>query len=396
MHRWEFASDSESLHVIDTLADSSADVDDKFMRQALALAAKGWGQTAPNPMVGAVVVARGRAVGEGFHQRYGEPHAETFALRAAGAASHGATLYVTLEPCAHHGKTPPCVDAVIAAGVSRAVIAARDPSAIARGGIEKLRAGGVRVDVGVERDAALELNAPFFNAHTNDLPWVTLKLAISRDGAIADPSRAHRWITGEESRAEVHRLRANADAVAVGVGTVLADDPTLTVRDAPPPRVPPRRVVFDSTLRTPPSSVVVRTARDVPTTVVTTEAGARSAARGALERSGVDILTVPVADDGRSLDLRAALRALRERELRSLFVESGPTLSGALLRESLVHRVLIFQSPLVMGPKAPRAFASAPADFEERLRLLPVVERRPYGNDLMTSYALRDVPCSPD
>ncbi len=381
--------------MIDTLADSSADVDENFMRRALALAVKGWGQTAPNPMVGAVIVAHGDTVGEGFHARYGESHAERLALREAGAAARGATLYVTLEPCAHQGKTPPCVDAVIAAGISRAVIAVRDPSAIARGGVEMLRAGGVRVDIGVQRQAALELDAPFFNAHANDLPWVTLKLAISSDGAVADPSRTHRWITGDASRAEVHRLRANADAVAVGVGTVLADDPALTVRTAPAPRVPPRRVIFDSALRTPPSSVVVRTAREVPTTVVTTEAGARSPDRLALERAGVDILTVPTAGAA-SLDLRAALRALRQRELRALFVESGPTLSGALLRDALVHRVLIFQSLLVVGAGAPRAFAFAPTDFEQRLRQLPVVEQRQFGDDLMTSYALRDVPCSPD
>ena len=220
-------------------------LDERFMQRALALAARGWGQTAPNPMVGAVIVAKDQIVGEGFHERFGEAHAEVNALRQAGERARGATMYVTLEPCAHHGKTPPCADAIIAAGLSRVVIAASDPSRVARGGAERLRAAGIRVDIGVEQSAAIELNASFFHAQESDRPWTTLKLALSADGAIADPSGVHRWITGAESRREVHRLRANADGIAVGIGTVIADDPELTVRDVPAPRVTPRRIVFD-------------------------------------------------------------------------------------------------------------------------------------------------------
>ncbi len=366
------------------------------MRRALALAARGWGQTAPNPLVGAVVVANGVVVGEGFHARYGDAHAERIALARAADLARGATLYVTLEPCAHQGKTPPCTEAIVTAGIARVVVPVRDPSAIARGGAEQLRAAGIRVDIGVERDAALELNAPFFNAHASELPWVQLKLALSSDGAIADPTGAHRWVTGAESRAEVHRQRANVDAVAVGVGTVLADDPSLTVRDAPAPRIAPRRVVFDTALRTPPSSAIVRTARDVPTTIVTGDSGARSPRRAALEAAGVDIIVAPGHGQLATTDLRRALQALRERGVRSLLAEGGPRLAGSLLGESLAQRVTIFRSPLVLGTEAPQAFAFAPAGTEQRLESSPVVERRRLGDDLMTTYALEDVACSPD
>src|SRR3954467_8980977 len=179
----------------------------RYMRRALELAEQGWGQTAPNPMVGAVVVRDGEIVGEGYHERYGEAHAEVNALRAAGERARGATLYVSLEPCAHVGKTPPCTKAITAAGVARVMAAVRDPSPIARGGVETLRAAGVAVDVGVEQGRALGLNAPFFNAPASHRPWVPLKLALSADGAIADRSGKQRWITGAESRAEVHRMR---------------------------------------------------------------------------------------------------------------------------------------------------------------------------------------------
>ncbi|MFI5228699.1 MAG: RibD family protein, partial [Gemmatimonadales bacterium] len=251
------------------------------------------------------------------------------------------------------------------------------------------------VDVGDERSAALELNAPFFNAHAGVLPWVTLKLALSADGAVADPTGARRWISNEASRAAAHLLRANADAIAIGVGTLLADDPALTVRDAPAPRVPPRRVVFDSALRTPLTSTLVRTARDVPTTLVLGEKGARSPRRVAVEAAGVDVIVAPAAGTA-TTDPRAALRDLRARGVRSLLVEAGPRLTGALLAASLVQRVVIFRAPFTLGHSAPRAFAFAPLGFEERLAQSPIVERRSHGDDVMTTYALENVPCSPD
>lgn len=356
------------------------------MRRAMHLALSGWGQTAPNPMVGAVVVAGDQIVGEGAHRRYGEAHAEAVALRAAGERARRATLYVNLEPCAHFGKTPPCVDAVIDAGVARVVIPIRDPSDVARGGVERLREAGIRVDVGVEREAALELNAPFFNAHGIDRPWVTLKLALSSDGGTADPTGKARWITGAASRAEVHRLRANADAIAVGVGTVIADDPSLTVRDASTPRIAPRRVVFDSTLRTPVDAQIVRTSRDVDTILV---AGidAPAARRAALVSAGAQVVSMP--------SLLGALRWLRSAGVRALFVESGARLAGSLLRESLVDRLIIFRSKVVLGSDAPHAFAYAPAGFEPALAGRTIDERA-FGDDVMTTYALTTVPCSPD
>ena len=355
-----------------------------YMRRALTLAERGWGQTAPNPMVGAVVVRDDEVVGEGFHARYGEAHAEVNALRAAGDRARGATLYVSLEPCAHVGKTPPCTGAIIAAGISRVVAAVRDPSPVARGGVEALRAAAIATEIGVERERALELNAPFFNAHASDRPWVTLKLAISADGAIADLSGTQRWITGPESRAEVHRMRANADAVAVGVGTVLADDPSLTVRDAPPPRVAPRRVVFDSRLRTPAAANVARTALEIPTIVVA-QNNAAGERRAALERAGVEVI---VAND-----LAEGLVALRSRGIRSLFCEGGARLAGSMLAAGLVDRLAIFQSQMLIGHDRLGAFEFAPPNFENGLTKQPVVLRRAFGDDELTTYALREVPC---
>jgi diaminohydroxyphosphoribosylaminopyrimidine deaminase/5-amino-6-(5-phosphoribosylamino)uracil reductase len=371
------------------MSDSSrpAMVDATHMRRALTLAARGWGQTAPNPMVGAVVVAGDRVVGEGFHARYGDAHAEVAALNAAGAAARGATLYVTLEPCAHYGKTPPCVDAIRAAGIARVVVAVRDPSEIARGGVEALRAAGAAVEVGLERDRALELNAAFFNAHASPRPWVTLKLALSADDRIADPSGARRWITGPESRREVHRLRADSDAIAVGIGTVLADDPALTVRDVPAPRVPPRSGGFDRTLPIPLKSELVRNARAI---VAIGVAGADAPAdrRTRLESEGVRVVT--------AAGLAAALESLRALEIRSLLVEGGARIAGAMLTGDLVDRLVIFRSPVAFGDAALGAVDFAPAGFAGTLGAARVVDERRFGPDRMTVYALREVPCSPD
>jgi diaminohydroxyphosphoribosylaminopyrimidine deaminase/5-amino-6-(5-phosphoribosylamino)uracil reductase len=373
-----------------SVAASSTEVDSVYMRRALALAERGWGQTAPNPMVGAVVVAKGDAgdeiIAEGYHARYGEAHAEASALQRAGERARGATLFVSLEPCAHYRKTPPCADTVIAAGVARVVIAAPDPSQTARGGASRIRRAGIQVDFGVEQQAALELNAPFFHAIASQRPWVTLKLAVSADGAIADPTGRQRWITGPESRAEVHRMRANADAIAVGVGTVLADDPSLTVRDAVRPRVTPKRVVFDSALRTPRTSALVRTAREAETILV---CGMNAPVdRLALaNEAGVTVLRAPSLHD--------ALDMLGQRGIRSLFVEGGAKLGGSLLREKLVDRLVIFRSQDHIGGDGPQAFAHAPPGFEASLERERVVTQRRFGNDVMTAYALHEVPCSP-
>lgn len=350
------------------------------MRRAIALAREGWGQTAPNPMVGAVVVRDGRIVGEGHHERFGGAHAEVQALRASGAQARGATLYVSLEPCRHHGKTPPCTDAILAAGISRVVIAALDPTPVAAGGAGVLRAAGVEVVTGVLEREARELNAAFFHAAASPLPWTTLKLAVSIETAIADARGSTSRLTGPEARAEVMRLRAGSDAIAVGIGTVLADDPRLTVREGRAPRVPLRRVVFDRALRLPPGSVLARTARDVPTIVVTRSAAVPAAVP--LRAAGVEILEAE--------DLRSGLRALREAGIRSLLVEGGATLAGAILGEGLTHRMVIFQTPVALGPSALHAFDGAAPDVLAALETYPVLERRMVGRDVMTTFAIAE------
>ena len=360
------------------------------MRRALDLARRGWGQTAPNPMVGAVVVRDGEVVGEGFHARYGEAHAEVVALAAAGERARGATLYVTLEPCAHHGKTPPCADAVIAAGVRRVVIATSDPNPEAAGGATRLRQAGITVEIGLGADAARELNAPFFHAFASKQPWIILKLATSLDGAIADASRARgssgNWLTGDESRRDVHRMRAGVDAVAVGIGTVLADDPMLTVRDAPAPRVPPRRVIFDSELRTPLGAGVVRGARIVPTTII-----ARRAApdrRDAMAQAGVDVRVYET--------MEGALLGLAADGIRAILVEGGARLAASLLEQGMVDRLVIFQAPVVLGAGALNPFASLSSSAAAALGHLRVIERVTLGSDLKTTFALGAASCSQD
>ena len=359
--------------------ESPAARDVAWMRRALANAEHGWGQTAPNPMVGAVVVSGDDVVADGWHARYGEAHAEAMALRIAGDRARGATLFVTLEPCTHHGKTPPCADAIISAGIARVVLAARDPNPEAGGGVEKLRAAGIAVEVGVEDDGARELNASFFNAFASDRPWVVLKLAMSSDGAVTDPTGRRRWITNEASRREVHRMRANADAVAVGLGTVRADDPDLTARDGPAPRRQPTRIVFDSRLRTPVDARVVRTARQTPTVIVAREDDV--ARRAALEAAGVRVLVAH--------DLGEALRALRRLDIRSILLEGGPVLAGSFIASGLVDRLATFTSPVTLGNGAPRAFAHTPAGFEQSLEGFPVVARRSFDEDSLIIRALR-------
>jgi diaminohydroxyphosphoribosylaminopyrimidine deaminase/5-amino-6-(5-phosphoribosylamino)uracil reductase len=351
--------------------------DAAFMRRALELARKGWGQTAPNPMVGAVVVRDGVVVGEGHHTRFGSAHAEVEALRAAGDRASGATIYVTLEPCAHTGKTPPCTDALVAARVARAVIAVRDPNPAAAGGVERLRGAGIEVAVGVEDGAARELNAPFIHSFVEQRPWITLKLAVSLDGALADATGHSRWVTGEDSRRLVHEMRAGSDAIGVGIGTALADDPSLTVRDAPAPRVPPLRVVFDRAARLPLDSVIVRTAQQVPALVV---AATPPAARvAALEAAGVRVI--------QAASLRVALDALGALGVRSLLVEGGARLAGALIGTGMVDRLVIFQGSAIFGAGALDAFAFVPPTEVERAPAWRALERREIGADTMTVYA---------
>ena len=327
--------------------------DEAFMRRALALAARGLGETNPNPAVGCVVVRDGRVVGEGFHARAGAPHAEVVALRQAGRRARGATLYVTLEPCAHHGRTPPCAPLVRDAGVARVVAAIRDPFPQVRGrGLALLRAAGVEVSVGALAAEAERLNEPFLTAARLGRPFVLLKAATTLDGRIATASGHSKWITSASQRRQARWLRRLYDAVVVGIGTALADDPLLL--PAPRTRRPFTRVVLDSRLRLPPASRLVRTASvRTPVVVVTTAAAARSPEAGALAACGVDVLAVAAGGDGRvRLDETAA--ALRAGGLTSLMVEGGSEVLGAFLRERLVDEVALFRAPLLLGGRGSR------------------------------------------
>ena len=343
-----------------------------WMQRALTLARRGWGQTAPNPMVGAVIVRGGRIVGEGWHARFGGPHAEVMALAKAGKQARGATVFVTLEPCVHWGKTPPCTDALIAAGVARVVCATRDPGTVSGGGARQLRRAGIAVEIGLEEQAARELNAPFFFGFSNPgRPWVTLKLALSADGAVGAKGRKRAKITSLAADGAVHRLRAQSDAIAVGIGTAIADDPTLTVRLGKPPRVPPVRVVFDRRGRLPLKSHLAATAELVPTVVIAAKPAA--ARELALFRTGVEVI--------RARSIKRALQLLAQRDIRSLFVEGGPILAAAFLRARLVDRVVIFRAPRGLGAGAIAAFDDA--SLLERFR---VVAKRRFGPDVMTIY----------
>jgi diaminohydroxyphosphoribosylaminopyrimidine deaminase/5-amino-6-(5-phosphoribosylamino)uracil reductase len=318
----------------------------RHMRAALRLAEKGRGRTRSNPIVGAVLVRGGRVVGRGWHRALGEPHAEAVALRQAGPRARGATLYVTLEPCAHQGRTPPCTDALIAAGVARVVVGLKDPHRIVNGrGLRALRRAGVRVEAGLlEREARAAL-AAYLKAMTRGLPRVTWKVATTLDGKVADARGRSSWITGPESRRTVHRWRAGSDAVVVGAGTARADDPRLTARPGFA-AAQPLRVVCDSKLRLP-SSLRLLSPPLARGTVVACVAGAPGARERELRARGVQVWRLP-ATRGR-VSPRALLRRLARAGCHEVLLESGPTLGGAWVRAGLVDRLVLMASPLVLG-----------------------------------------------
>lgn len=318
------------------------------MRAALALARRGLGNAWPNPAVGCVLVKDGRVIGRGWTQPGGRPHAETEALRRAGDAARGATAYVTLEPCSHHGRTPPCCEALAEAGIARVVMAMRDPDPRVNGrGLTMLRGAGIVVEEGLLEAEARALNAGFFRRIQAGMPLVTLKLASTLDGRIATASGESRWITGEAARREVHALRARHDAILVGSGTVLADDPDLTCRIPGMERVPMLRVVADARLRTPEASRLVRSAGAAPVLIITAP-GHPPAAQAPFIAAGADIVTVPSHAAG-GLDLPSLLRALGRRGVTRVLAEGGAGLAAALLRQGLVDRLVWFHAPAVMG-----------------------------------------------
>jgi diaminohydroxyphosphoribosylaminopyrimidine deaminase/5-amino-6-(5-phosphoribosylamino)uracil reductase len=345
------------------------------MARALDLAWRGWGRVQPNPLVGAVVLQNGELVGEGWHPEFGDRHAEAVALARAGERARGATMVVTLEPCSHQGKQPPCTEAIIRSGIRRVVAALPDPNPAAAGGGDRLREAGVEVELGPLGDAAAAQNAIFLHSLAPTThPYVALKLATTLDGRIADGYGRSRWISGAESRDYVQWLRAGFDAIAVGGRTARLDDPSLTVRGKVQPRVPPRRVVFDSAADLGPQLTLIRTASEVPTlAVVSPKADVSKVKR--LEAGGVTVLRAGTLDE--------SLQSLYGLGIRSLLVEGGGQLAGALMGAGLVNRYYWFQSPLWLGDGGVPALAGLPSRHLEQAERWRVIERQVLGEDTL-------------
>lgn len=350
-----------------------------FLRRALELGRRGLGRTSPNPPVGAVIVRDGRVVGEGFHRRAGGPHAEVMALRRAGAKARGATLYCTLEPCSHHGRTPPCAPAVAAAGITRVVVGAIDPNPRVRGrGLRILRAAGVKTQARVEEEAARELIRYFSHHRRTGRPFVRLKLAASIDGRIAAAGGNARWITGPASRALVHGWRDEMDAILVGIGTALSDDPALTCRRRG--GRDPLRVVLDGDLRLPPRARMLREG-DSPVWVVTRRDHDRRR-RGRLLRAGARVVPVP-ARRGR-LDAAAVLDRLGAEGVLSVLVEGGGEVAASLLSAGLVDEICLFTAPILLGGDGIAMVGPLGVRDPGRARRLRIVGRTTLGVDLLT------------
>ena len=367
--------------------------DTLHLRRALELAEGGRGAVSPNPLVGAVIARGGEVIGEGFHAELGGLHAERAALedcRARGNDPAGATIYVTLEPCAHHGRQPPCADAILEAGVGRLVYAADDPSEKASGrGPGMLRDGGVDVEaaVGAVATEARRLNQPFRKHARTGLPQVRLKMAMSLDGRVATATGDSKWISGEESRAVVHRWRAEADAVAVGIGTALADDPLLTARTPDPPRRQPYRVVFDSAARLPEGSRLLATTEE-SAVIVVTDAGRVSEDRFA-ELRGRDVDVLVAGGDTGAERVRSALEILGRQDVTSILLEGGPTLAGAFIEAGQVDRLSVFVAPVVLGGGRSAAEGRGPALVADARRALSSESRR-VGEDVLIDAVLRE------
>ena len=363
------------------------DLDD--MRAALGLARRGLGNTWPNPSVGCVIVKDGRVVGRGWTQRGGRPHAETEALAHARDAARGATAYVTLEPCSHHGKTPPCAEALIGAGIVRVVAAIEDPDPRVSGrGVARLKKAGITVETGLCAAEAAELNAGFLCRIKHGRPLVTLKLATSLDGRIATAGGESRWITGPAARERAHLLRATHDAVLVGTGTALADDPQLTCRLPGLESRSPVRIVLDRNLRLPPTLRLFTGADQAPTWLVTLP-GSDPVRQAALREQGLEIVA---AEPGplNGIDLAALLRTLGGKGLTRLLVEGGGTLAAALLRAGLVDRLVWMRAPLALGGDGIPAIAGLGLDRLAAAPRFELLSSEVAGGDLIETYNRRD------
>ena len=370
------------------------DTDHTHLTRAIELAQRGLGRVSPNPLVGAVVVGDGDVVlGEGWHQEYGGPHAEVEAIRACGGADlRGATMYVSLEPCCHHGRQPPCTDAILEAGIGRVVVASDDPTEKASGrGLGILRDEGVQVDVagGELAGKARLLNQPFRKRARTGRPWVLFKSAMSLDGKVATQTGDSKWISGEDSRLRTHRWRSEADAVAVGIGTALADDPQLTARVDGVHRQP-RRVVFDSTARLPLDSQLVAGTAELPLVVVVSRAAPRSAT-DALERAGVEVIVA--TGENEPARVRSALDQLGALDppVSSVLLEGGPHLAGAFLDADEIDEVRLFIAPLLLGGRTARdpLEGEAVERISEAVRAL-TLECESFADDVLISARLKE------
>ena len=354
---------------------SPAPDDLRHMARAIALAKRGLNTTDPNPRVGCVLVKDGRVVGEGWHQRAGELHAEVHALNAAGDDARGATAYVSLEPCCHHGRTPPCSQALIKAGVQRVVAAMPDPNPrVASKGFAELEQAGVRVDIGTLRAEAEQINPGFISRMTRGRPYARVKLAASLDGRTALASGESKWITGEPARADVQRLRARSSAILTGIGTVLADDPSLTVRDLDIGRQP-LRVVLDSHLQMPPKARMLSLPGATLVVAVTADKGEAAALRAA----GAEVLFLPGEAD--AVDLAALFQHLAERAVNELLVEAGATLCGALLKAGLVDELIVYLAPHLLGDNARGMFNVPGIDTMKDRCAIEIQDIRALGKD---------------
>ena len=354
------------------------------MARALELARRGRGSVEPNPTVGAVIVRDGEIIGEGWHGAFGGPHAEVEAIAAArqgGADPAGATMYVTLEPCCHHGKTPPCTEAIIAAGIARVVVAMKDPDPnVGGGGMADLRAAGVEVECGVGAEAAGELLAAYVKLRTTGRPWVICKWAQSRDGRIATPPGESQWISGEQSRARAGELRSQCDGVCVGVGTVIADDPLLTNRSGSGRQ--PARVVLDSQLRIPLDCQLLATAGEAPVIVAALADAPADRAEGVAAK-GAEVLRLPPGPGG--VDLSALLDNLGARQWTNLLIEGGGEVLHAIISQGLADELMVFIAPREIGGAEPawRGLASVAEGID-----LPVPEVQQVGQDMLNRYVL--------
>jgi diaminohydroxyphosphoribosylaminopyrimidine deaminase / 5-amino-6-(5-phosphoribosylamino)uracil reductase len=367
-----------------------ADPDQIFMKQALRLAVRGRGQTSPNPMVGAVVVRNDQVVGSGYHEHVGGPHAEVNALRKAGTAATGATLYVTLEPCNHFGRTPPCTEAIFSAGVRRVVVGMMDPNPrVEGGGASLLRHRGLEVDTGTLETPCRQINQAFIKHSTTGLPLVTIKVAATLDGRIATRSGDSRWITNERSRRYVHQLRYASDAILVGIETALHDDPRLTARSRKKPACrQPFRIVLDSRLRLPLESTLVRTAREIPVWVACTTYASETA-ENALKAAGVSVLRLP--DEEGRIPLRDLLHEIGRRGVTSLLVEGGGRVVGSFLDTGLADEFHFFYAPKILAdPKGTAMVSGRPRNMMVEAMPAYDLKVRRFGQDVLLTGRCRE------